>query len=75
MNVQALTDPFGRLLWALPAPPGVTHDLTAAHTHLIIDALVEAGLKCRTDKAHQGTRRHVHVLFRGRGLKHAATAE
>lgn len=30
MNVQVLTDPFGRLLWASPALPGATHDLTAA---------------------------------------------
>ncbi|GAA4782018.1 hypothetical protein GCM10023329_34630 [Streptomyces sanyensis] len=29
MNVQVLTDPFGRLLWASPALPGSTHDLTA----------------------------------------------
>ncbi|MFI5904748.1 transposase family protein [Streptomyces cyaneofuscatus] len=32
MNVQALTDPFGRLLWASPALPGSTHDLTTART-------------------------------------------
>ncbi|MEV5441090.1 transposase family protein [Streptomyces sp. NPDC052644] len=29
MNIQVLTDPFGRLLWASPALPGSTHDLTA----------------------------------------------
>ncbi|WP_395577501.1 transposase family protein, partial [Streptomyces sp. BK79] len=33
MNVQVLTDPFGQLLWASPALPGSTHDLTAARTH------------------------------------------
>lgn len=27
MNVQVLTDPFGRLLWASPALPGSTQDL------------------------------------------------
>lgn len=27
MNVQVLTDPFGRLLWASPALPGSTHEL------------------------------------------------
>ncbi len=46
MNVQVLTDPFGRLLWASPALPGSTHDLTAARQHGIIDALAEAGVKC-----------------------------
>ena len=28
MNVQVITDPFDRLLWASPALPGSTHDLT-----------------------------------------------
>ncbi|NEE09271.1 transposase, partial [Streptomyces sp. SID7499] len=55
MNVQVLTDPFGRLLWASPALPGSTHDLTAARQHGIIEALAEAGLKCWADKAYQGT--------------------
>ncbi|MFJ6694569.1 hypothetical protein ACIQM4_00650 [Streptomyces sp. NPDC091272] len=43
MNVQVLTDPFGRLLWASLAPPGSTHNLTAARTHGTIDALTDAG--------------------------------
>lgn len=42
MNVQILTDPFGRLLWASPALPGSTHDLTAARQHEIIEALTKA---------------------------------
>ncbi|GGR13509.1 hypothetical protein GCM10010497_14570 [Streptomyces cinereoruber] len=37
MNVQVLTDPFGRLLWASPALPGSVHDLTAARSHGIYD--------------------------------------
>ncbi|GAA3487840.1 hypothetical protein GCM10018987_19210 [Streptomyces cremeus] len=41
MNVQVLTDPFGRLLWASPALSGSTHDLTATRTHGILDALAE----------------------------------
>ncbi|MFF5712331.1 transposase family protein [Streptomyces sp. NPDC012756] len=69
MNVQILTDPFGRLLWASPALPGSTHDLTAARTHGIIDALAEAGVKCWADKAYQGAGRPVRVPFRGRRLK------
>lgn len=39
MNVQVLTDPFGRLLWASPALPGATYDLAAARSHGIVDAL------------------------------------
>ncbi|MGP9018934.1 transposase family protein [Streptomyces sp. BR1] len=69
MNVQVLTDPFGRLLWASPTLPGSTHDLTAARTHGIIDALAEADIKCWADKAYQGAGHPVRVPFRGRRLK------
>jgi hypothetical protein len=44
MNVQVLTDPHGRLLWASPALPGAVHDIRAARMHGIIDALNEAGI-------------------------------
>lgn len=53
MNVQVLTDPVGRLLWASPALPGSTHDLTAARQHGIIDALADAGLKCWAEASPQ----------------------
>ncbi|MFD8666764.1 transposase family protein, partial [Streptomyces microflavus] len=69
MNVQVLTDPFGRLLWASPALPGSTHDLTAARTHGIVEALAAAELKCWADKAYQGAGCPVRVPFRGRRLK------
>jgi hypothetical protein len=69
MNVQVLTDPFGRLLWASPALPGSTHDLTAARQHGITEALAGAGLKCWADKAYQGAGGTIRVPFRGRRLK------
>ncbi|MFD7219353.1 transposase family protein [Streptomyces cyaneofuscatus] len=69
VNVQVLTDPFGRLLRASPALPGAPHDLTAAREHGIIEALAEAGLKCWADKAYQGAGGTVRVPFRGRRLK------
>jgi hypothetical protein len=69
MNVQVPTDPFGRLLWASPALPGATHGLTAAREHGIIDALVDADLKCWADKAYQGAAGNVRVPFKGRRLK------
>lgn len=69
MNVQVITDPFSRLLWASAALPGSTHDLTAAREHGIIDALATAGLKCWADKAYQEAYRHVRVPFRGRRLQ------
>ncbi len=65
MNIQVLTDPFGRLLRASPTLPGSTHDLTAARTHGIIDALAEAGIRCWAEKAYQGASRPVRVPFRG----------
>ncbi|WP_374955468.1 transposase family protein [Streptomyces sp. Ru72] len=69
MNVQVLTDPFGRLLWASPALPGSTHDLTAARQHGIIAALTESDLKCWADRAYQDAGGPVRVPFRGRRLK------
>ncbi len=69
MNVQALTDPFGRPLRASTALPGSTHDPTAARSHGIFDALATAVLKCRADKACQGAGRHIRAPFRGRRPK------
>lgn len=50
MNVQVLPDPFGRPLWASPALPGAVHDIKAARTHGIIDALTSANIRCWADK-------------------------
>lgn len=60
MNVQVVTDPFGRLLWASPALPGSTHDLTAARTHGIVEALAAAELKCWAD-SDDGSWRHRQI--------------
>lgn len=69
MNVRVLTGPFGRLLWASPALPGAAHDLTAARSHGIVEALAAAGLKCWADKANQAAGLHIRVPFRGRRLE------
>ncbi|MGW2707276.1 transposase family protein [Streptomyces sp. NPDC001340] len=66
MNVQVITDPFGRPIWASPALPGAVHDITAARTHQVIDALAEAGIKCFADKGYQGAGGTVIVPFRGK---------
>ncbi|WP_413755206.1 IS5 family transposase [Streptomyces sp. MMBL 11-3] len=66
MNVQVIADPHGRLLWASPALPGAVHDIRAARTHGVIDALTDAGLACWADKGYQGAGGTVRVPFRGR---------
>lgn len=58
---RRLTDPFGGLLWASPALPGSTHDLTVARTHGIVEALTLAGRKCWADKAYQGAGSFIRV--------------
>ncbi|WP_075018286.1 IS5/IS1182 family transposase [Actinacidiphila rubida] len=66
MNVQVLSDPFGRLLWASPALPGAIHDVRAAREHGIINALDQAHIPCWADKGYLGARGTVRVPFRGR---------
>ncbi|SFT21377.1 Helix-turn-helix of DDE superfamily endonuclease [Streptomyces sp. ok210] len=66
MNVQVITDPFGRLLWASAALPGAVHDIKAARTHNIIDVLADADLPCWADKGYQGAGGTVRVPFRGK---------
>ncbi|MFE5946905.1 transposase family protein [Streptomyces sp. NPDC056480] len=54
VNVQAVTDPDGRLLWLSPALPGRTHDLTAARTHRIIRNCERQGVPIVAELAYQG---------------------
>ncbi|RPE39101.1 DDE superfamily endonuclease [Streptomyces sp. Ag109_O5-1] len=72
MNVQVIADPFGRLLWASTALPGAVHDIRAARTHGIIDALAQADIPCWADKAYQGAGGTVRVPYRGRREKLSA---
>lgn len=69
MNVQLIADPHGKLLWASPALPGATHDLTAARTHGIVEALSTTGLTTWADRAYQAAGRNIRVPIRGRKLK------
>ena len=72
MNVQVIADPLGRLLWASPALPGAVHDVRAARTHGIVDALTTADIPCWADKAYQGAGGTVRVPYRGRWEKLSA---
>ncbi len=64
MNVQVLADPAGRLVWASPALPGATHDLTAARTVGLIDALTSAGVTTFADKGYQGAGGKIRTPFK-----------
>ncbi|MDX2587673.1 IS5 family transposase [Streptomyces sp. WI04-05B] len=66
MNVQVLTDAFGRLLWVSPALPGAVHDVRAAREHGIIDALAQADVTCWADKGYRGAGGTVRVPYWGR---------
>ena len=61
MNVQVITDPMGRLLWASPALPGAVHDVRAAREHGIVDALTHADVTCWADKGYRGAEGTVRI--------------
>jgi hypothetical protein len=64
MNIQVIADPAGRLIWASAALPGAAHDLTAARTHGIIDALTRANVLTFADKAYQGAARPIITPYK-----------
>ncbi|QXJ21335.1 transposase [Actinomadura graeca] len=66
VNVQFLTDPHGRLIWASPTLPGSTHDLTAARFHGIIDALTQRAIACYADKGYIGAGGAIGTPYRRR---------
>lgn len=61
-----IADAFGRLLWASQALPGAVHDIKAARTHGIIEALTQAGTRTWADKGYQGARETMRVPYRRR---------
>ncbi len=64
VNVQVLADAAGRLVWASPALPGATHDLTAARDHGLIEALSSANVMTFADKGYQGAGGSVFTPFK-----------
>ncbi|MGK5738924.1 transposase family protein [Micromonospora sp. URMC 103] len=64
MNVQVIADPAGRLVWASPALPGSVHDLTAARTHDLIQALSRDNVMTFADKAYQGAGGSIRTPFK-----------
>lgn len=76
VNVQALISPHGRPLWCSPPLPGNTHDLTAARTHGILDALRDAGVTVLADRAYTGAAELLlpYKTWNGRTLSSAKQA-
>jgi hypothetical protein len=74
LNVQVLTDPAGRLLWASPALPGSIHDVKAARRHGLVHALTGHNIPVLADRGYQGARGTIRVPFRGRNLPAGPTA-
>jgi hypothetical protein len=68
VNVQVLSDPAGRLVWASPALPGSRHDIAAAREHGILDALATSGIATVADTGYQGAGPTVAVPQRRRRL-------
>jgi hypothetical protein len=68
VNVQILAGPHGELVWASPALPGSIHDLKAARSHGLIEALSRSAVATLADKGYRGARGAVGVPFYGRHL-------
>jgi hypothetical protein len=64
VNVQVIADPAGRLVWASPALPGATHDLSAARTVGLIDALSSHDVMTFADKGYQGAGGTIRTPFK-----------
>jgi hypothetical protein len=69
VNVQVIADAAGRLVWASPTLPGSVHDLTAARTHGIIEALTKNDVMTFADKGYQGARGSVRTPFKRRRFR------
>ncbi len=69
VNVQVIADAAGRLVWASAALPGSTHDLTAARTHGIIEALTSADVMTFADKGYQCARGSLRIPFKRRRFR------
>jgi hypothetical protein len=62
VTVQVLADPAGRLVWASPALPGVTHDLTAARNHGLNPPLTSQRDDLRGQGISRGGRHHLDTV-------------
>ncbi|GGL88621.1 hypothetical protein GCM10012279_02810 [Micromonospora yangpuensis] len=59
-----VTDPAGGLVWASSALPGAVHDLTAARTVGLVDALTSSDVMTFADKGYQGAGGTIRTPFK-----------
>lgn len=64
VNIQAVTDPGGDLIWYSPALPGRTVDITAARTHHIVTICERLRIPVLADKACTGAGGTFEVPFK-----------
>jgi hypothetical protein len=64
VTVQVVADPAGRLVWASSALPGAVHDLTAARTVGLGDALTSGDVMTFADKGYQGAGGTIRTPFK-----------
>jgi hypothetical protein len=64
VNVQVIADPAGRLVWASPASPGSTHDVTSARTLGLVDTLTKTQVMTFADKGYQGSGATIQTPFK-----------
>jgi DDE superfamily endonuclease len=69
VNVQVIAAAAGRLVWTSPALPGSVHDLTAARTHDLVEALTATEVMTFADKGYQGAGGSVHTPFKRRRFR------
>ncbi len=64
VNIQAVTDPVGDLIWYSPALPGRTVDITAARAHHIVTICERLRIPVLADKAYVGADGTFRVPFK-----------
>ncbi|WP_209671313.1 transposase family protein [Amycolatopsis magusensis] len=75
INIQALTDPHGTLLWISEGLPGATNDTAAARHHHICEQAAQAGLRLLADGGYDQIAPGVITPYKNRRNRHQPTRE
>ncbi|WET78543.1 transposase family protein [Amycolatopsis sp. QT-25] len=70
INLQALTDPYGRLLWISDGLPGATNDTTAARHHRICDLADQSGIRLLADSGYDNVAYGVITPYKNHRTAH-----